>query len=130
MRKRPGTSVDEPLDIFSDERFANALAGATRPTTADSAEPQPPLPARPIPAVPPRDTRIGTGAGRRCAPIPSDDNGSEFQEAPGAQTRSAGEASASRAQRSLAVPGSADAAFGVSKVQGGTRCSARRRRSR
>ena len=53
MRKRPDTSVDEPLDIFSDERLANALAGATRPTTADSAEPQPPLPARPIPAVPP-----------------------------------------------------------------------------
>ena len=42
MRKRPPILQDEPLDIFDDERFASALAGATRPTALPSAHSPPP----------------------------------------------------------------------------------------
>ena len=42
MRKRPPILQDEPLDIFNDERFASALAGATRPTALPSAPSSPP----------------------------------------------------------------------------------------
>ena len=46
MRKPPPTAPDEPLDIFADERFATALAGATRPTA-----PPPPHPGRTPPGA-------------------------------------------------------------------------------
>ena len=54
MRKPPPITPDEPLDIFADERFATALAGATRPTA-----PPPPHPGARAPR------RIGRG--RRLA---------------------------------------------------------------
>ena len=41
MRKPPPITPDEPLDIFNDERFATALAGATRPTEAAPSEAAP-----------------------------------------------------------------------------------------
>ena len=46
MRKPPPITPDEPLDIFADERFATALAGATQPTA-----PPPPHPGRTSPAA-------------------------------------------------------------------------------
>ena len=33
MRKRPPTPLDEPLDIFNNERLTSALAGAVEPTS-------------------------------------------------------------------------------------------------
>lgn len=51
MRKRPSTASDEPLDIFANERFATALAGATRTTPPDSADPQQSHPANETPAA-------------------------------------------------------------------------------
>ena len=51
MRKPPPHIPDEPLDIFDDERFANALAGATRPTAAAPNTPKPPQPVSAVPAA-------------------------------------------------------------------------------
>ena len=51
MRKPPPHIPDEPLDIFDDERFANALAGATRPTAAAPDTPKPPQPVSALPAA-------------------------------------------------------------------------------
>ena len=41
MRRRPADAPDDPLDIFDDERFTAALAGATQPTAPASPEPAP-----------------------------------------------------------------------------------------
>ncbi|MCY4460087.1 MAG: hypothetical protein OXC26_06770 [Albidovulum sp.] len=52
MRKPPPHIADEPLDIFDDDRFAAALAGATRPTAAAPDAPEQPHPARAHSATP------------------------------------------------------------------------------
>ena len=52
MRKRPSTTSDEPLDIFTDERFTTALAGATRPADPSETEPLPTEPIDPPPSAP------------------------------------------------------------------------------
>ena len=67
MRKRPPTLEDEPLDIFTDERFSSALEGATRPTAPPSPAPAPAPRAPPPPAAAaergaPRTARPGTTA--------------------------------------------------------------------
>ena len=41
MRRRPGSASDDPLDIFDDERFIAALAGATQPAATAPTEPVP-----------------------------------------------------------------------------------------
>ena len=51
MRKPPPITPDNPLDIFADERFAAALAGATRPIEAAPTAPPPPHPGRALPAA-------------------------------------------------------------------------------
>ena len=51
MRKPPPIATDAPLDIFDDDRFAAALAGATRPTAAAPTAPPPTLPASALPAA-------------------------------------------------------------------------------
>ena len=51
MRKSPPITPDDPLDIFADERFATALAGATRPIEAAPTAPEPPDPGRTLPAA-------------------------------------------------------------------------------
>ena len=51
MRRRPADAPDVPLDIFDDERFSSALAGATQPAASTPAEPPPPYPASAIPGT-------------------------------------------------------------------------------
>ena len=63
MRKRPPILQDEPLDIFDDERFASALAGATRPSALPSA-PSPP------PSHPPSSRTTSRTGGRARAAAP------------------------------------------------------------
>ena len=67
MRKRPPSLQDEPLDIFNDERFTSALAGATRPTDLPSSTPvatphAPPSRAASSEGRSPRAAHRGTGA--------------------------------------------------------------------
>ena len=66
MRRRPATPPDEPLDIFEDDRFRVALAGATQPAHADAAEPPTPSPApNPTPAPPTEELARERDATRR-----------------------------------------------------------------
>ena len=81
MRKRPPILQDEPLDIFDDERFASALAGATRPTALPSAHSPPPSRApslrtasrkggaRARPGATPRAARTGAAATPDALPL-------------------------------------------------------------
>ena len=58
MRRRPANAPDDPLDIFNDERFTTALAGATQPTTVPASTES----ARSRPADPPRAAPTETPA--------------------------------------------------------------------
>ena len=58
MRRRPANAPDDPLDIFDDERFTTALAGATQPTTVPASAES----ARSRPADPPRAAPTETSA--------------------------------------------------------------------
>ena len=67
MRKRPHDTADDPLDIFEDERFSRALAGATELTAPASVDPgEPPEP----PGTPDTSSRIERTLEPDVAPEP------------------------------------------------------------
>ena len=68
MRRRPGSASDNPLDIFDDERFTAALAGATQPAAAPPTGPAP----SPPPAAPTEKPARKPAIARRWSPARPD----------------------------------------------------------